>query len=123
MALLAIYDKYALHFERALENVQPVIPVAGVAITFSLFCIVFFFERYHDGLRYRLFTLSGMIMGLAASLLTGSRGAWLCFPIVAIALLIYYRRKIPPYVLQLLIPSMILAIIIMLLLTKNNNNK
>lgn len=119
VALLAIYDKYALHFERALENAQPVIPAAGVAITFSLFCGVFFFERYHDGLRYRLFALSGVITGLIASLLTGSRGAWLCFPVVAIALLTYYRRKIPPYVLHLMIPSMILAVIMMLLLTKS----
>lgn len=118
VALLAIYDKYVLHFQRALENVQPVIPAAGVAITFSLFCGVFFFERYHDGLRYRLFALSGMTMGLIASLLTGSRGAWLCFPIVAMALLVYYRRKIPPYALELLISSMILAIIV-LLLTKS----
>ncbi|MFH4416035.1 MAG: O-antigen ligase family protein [Neisseriaceae bacterium] len=113
-ALVAGYDKYGLGIERALEPQQPVIPAAGIVMTFSLFCLVFFFKSYQKNVSYSLVALTSFVFGLIASILTESRGAWICLPVVLVGLLWHFWPHIPAFVKKLLIPITISLLLIAL---------
>ncbi|QRN41354.1 MAG: hypothetical protein GKC53_04295 [Neisseriaceae bacterium] len=108
IGIYALYDKYVQGTERALETQQPVIPAAGIVITLSLFCLTLFFDAYKRNKIYSLFTLMTFLLGVTASVLTGSRGAWLCFPIVFIVLFIHYLAHIPKLITTLFLPIILI---------------
>ncbi|MCV2509266.1 MAG: O-antigen ligase family protein, partial [Neisseriaceae bacterium] len=116
IGIYALYDKYIQGAERALETQQPVIPAAGIVITLSLFCLNFFFVYYKKNKTYSLFALMACLLGVTASVLTGFRGAWLCFPIVFILLFIRFRAEVPRVVKTVLIPVILTLFILFLFL-------
>lgn len=63
-----------------------------------------------DGLPVRIIKIAGLIAGLAASVLTGSRGGWIAVPVVA-ALILYVRSRGKSRRWKVLLPLAIVAIL------------
>ncbi len=62
-----------------------------------------------DGLPVRIIKIAGLIAGLAASVLTGSRGGWIAVPVVAV-LILYVRGRGKSRRWKVLLPLAIVAI-------------
>jgi O-antigen ligase len=63
-----------------------------------------------DGLPVRIIKIAGLIAGLAASVLTGSRGGWIAVPVVAV-LILYVRGRGKSRRWKVLLPLAIVAIL------------
>lgn len=88
-----IYNKFFLHITRGYEEIN-VIPTAAVIMTLALFNLTFsFYFYYRKSFRLSFFTLLASIIGLLGTLLTGSRGSWLIFPVGLIILSIIYWKS------------------------------
>jgi Lipid A core - O-antigen ligase and related enzymes len=64
-----------------------------------------------DGLPIRIIKIAGLIAGLAASVLTGSRGGWIAVPVVA-ALILYVRGRGKSRRWKALLPLAVVAILV-----------
>ncbi|MFM0647584.1 O-antigen ligase [Paraburkholderia bryophila] len=63
-----------------------------------------------DGLAVRVLKIAGLIAGLTASVLTGSRGGWVALPVVAV-LIVYVRGRGKSRRWKVLLPLAIVAIL------------
>ncbi|NYH18595.1 O-antigen ligase family protein [Paraburkholderia bryophila] len=63
-----------------------------------------------DGLAVRVLKIAGLIAGLTASVLTGSRGGWVALPVVAV-LIVYVRGRGKSRRWKVLLPIAIVAIL------------
>ncbi|TNH05756.1 O-antigen ligase family protein, partial [Pasteurellaceae bacterium Phil11] len=92
----AIYDKFVLGLERALsESAVHVVITGGIVMTMAMLCCaisIYYLSQKH----YKNAIVTGFaaIMGVLASILTGSRGSWLVFPFIIILLFIVYWKSL-----------------------------
>ncbi|PIE20599.1 MAG: hypothetical protein CSA61_01575 [Neptuniibacter caesariensis] len=89
---VAIYQIYYLSFPRAFDNINA-IQGGDIAMSLGIFCIIICIYAAESQKRIMLFLgASGAALGLIASFLSASRGAWICLPLLAI-LILYRNRK------------------------------
>lgn len=91
---IALYEVYFLSVSRAFSNM---IAIQGGDIAMSLGLFSGMVALYAQQIQQsRLFELSlfATTLGIVASLLSGTRGAWVCLPLVAIYALFVYRKQL-----------------------------
>ncbi len=81
----AFYQTYILQFPRAL-GITSVVPFGGISITLGLMSFAIGLLSSTRWLKYLMIT--SFFFGLNASLLSGSRGAWLALPICLLIVLL-----------------------------------
>ena len=86
----AMYQIYFLDFARA-TGYMPTIQFGNISLVFAVLSLVgaYWFKKTstcRKDLYYFLFLISAFILGIYASILSGSRGGWVAIPIVALFL-------------------------------------
>lgn len=91
---LAIYEKLILGSERAFSFIDRsyVIQAGDISMSLAFVCLTatIYFYRKQLWLQMGLF-MAGSLSGIIASLLSGTRGGWIFFPVILIALYSLYR--------------------------------
>lgn len=95
LGVIAVYDRYFLNLPRALIERQPIIPAGGVAMTLGIFCLFCVFAAIDQNkLKTAALYLMAGLGGILCSILTGSRGTWLCLPPILLWLVWQYRHSV-----------------------------
>lgn len=91
---VAFYQIHYLSMERAFYHTMS-IQGGGIAMSLGLFSLVIahYAKQVHKPILFVIAACGGGL-GMMASFLSGSRGAWICLPLLVIILLVVYWRKI-----------------------------
>lgn len=88
--VIASYQKLFLGVPRA-HGLQNAVPFGGLSITLGLMCLSV--GLVSENRREKIWMYSGFILACIASILSGTRGAWLALPVGLITLLILNPHK------------------------------
>jgi len=91
-AIVSIYSVYFTDMVRAQAAYSPII-FGDMTMLVSLFLIAAYFAGWVPD-RYKIFCLISVLSSLYAAVLSGSRGAWISLPIVAILFFWILRKRI-----------------------------
>ena len=87
--VIAVYQKIFLGVPRA-HGLQNAVPFGGLSITLGLMCLAIALTI--ENRREKIWMYSGFLLASIASVLSGTRGAWLALPVGLITLLILNPR-------------------------------
>ncbi|MDH5355846.1 MAG: O-antigen ligase family protein, partial [Gammaproteobacteria bacterium] len=83
---IALFQIFYLDLDRAYGTLKAV-PFGGISITLAVMCLTV--ALFTDGTRFKRWMLFGFVAALGASVLSGTRGAWLClFTVLAVFMII-----------------------------------
>jgi O-antigen ligase len=88
--VIASYQTFYLDIPRA-YGLQNAVPFGGLSITLALMCL--FAALTIEGQRGKVWMYSGFLLACIASILSGTRGAWLALPVGLIAILLLNPKK------------------------------
>lgn len=103
---IALYDIHILEIERAQGEHHPIFFGLSMA-TFSLFILGYLVDNKTGSSQEKYFLVAAILFGVCACLMSGTRGAWLAYPVVLFIWLVKSRSK---YVLVTMV--VLLAIIV-----------
>lgn len=88
--VIAVYQKIFLGVPRA-HGLQNAVPFGGLSITLGLMCLAI--GQTMENRRKKIWMYCGFLLACTASILSGTRGAWLALPVGLITLLILNPRN------------------------------
>lgn len=96
MCALAMVQVWAQDYDRA-SGFTNAIQFGNIGVVLAFFSLTLFIGAFEQSasLLFRVFMLLGFVAGMAVSILSGSRGGWLFFPLGLILTLYWYKNIFP----------------------------